>query len=139
MWIQKNYERLFDGGLGSMKLKQGKIHEYLGMQLDFSVAGKVKIKMFDYIQEMLEDFHKFYPSKTISRTPAADHNLKVRDYQPKLDEQKSQTFHTFTAKALFATKQARSDIHTSVAFLTTRVICPDEDDWKKNLRMMRYL
>ena len=27
----------------------------------------------------------------------------------------------------------------SVAFLTTRVMCPDEDDWNKLLRMMRYL
>ena len=112
-----------------MKLKRGKIHEYLGMQLDFSVVGQVKITMFDYIQEMLEDFHKFDPNKTISRTPAADHLFKVRDDQPKLDEQKAQVFHTLTAKSLFATKLARPNIHTSVAFLTTRVICPDEDDW----------
>ena len=36
-------------------------------------------------------------------------------------------------------KQARPDIHKSVAFLTTHVICPDEDDWNKLLRMMRYI
>ena len=63
---------------GAMKLKRVKIHEYLVMQLDFSVAGQVKITMFDYIQEMLEDFHKFDPSKTISRTPAVDHLFMVR-------------------------------------------------------------
>ena len=91
------------------------------MQLDSSIAGQVKITIFDYIQEMLEDFHIFDPSKTISRTPAADHIFKVRDDQPKLDEQKAQTFHTFTAKALFATKRARPDIHTSVClFNNTR-------------------
>ena len=88
---------------------------------------------------MLEDFHKFDPNKTISRTPAPDNLFKVRDDQPKIDEQKAQIFHTFTAKSLFATKQARPDIHMSVAFLTTRVICPDEDDCNKLLRMMRYL
>ena len=137
--LQKTYERLFDDGSGAMKLKQGKIHEYLGMQLDFSVAGQVKITMFDYIQENLEDFHKYDLNKTIYRTPAADHLFKVRDDQPKLDEQKAQTFHTFTAKALFATKLARPDIRRSIAFLTTRVICPDEDDWNKLLCMMRYL
>ena len=95
--------------------------------------------MFDYIQEMLEYLHKFGPNKTISITPAADHIFKVRYDQPKLDKQKAQVFHTFTAKALFATKRARPDIHTSVAFMTTHVICPDEDDWNKLLRMMRYL
>ena len=104
VWIQKTYERLFDDGLGAMKLKREKIHKYLGMQLDFSVAGQVKITMFDYIQEMLEDFYKLDPNKTISRTPAADHIFKVRDDQPKLDEHKAQVFHTFTAKDLFATK-----------------------------------
>ena len=74
------------------------------MELDFSVVGQVKITMFDYIQEMLEDFHKFDPNKSISCTPAADNLLKVRDDQPKLDEQKAQIFHNFTSKALFATK-----------------------------------
>ena len=49
------------------------------MQLDFSVVGQLKITMFDYIQEMLEDFHKFDPNKTISKTPASDHLFNVRD------------------------------------------------------------
>ena len=88
---------------------------------------------------MLEDFHKVNPNKTISITPAADHLFKVRYDQTKLDEKKAQVFHTFTAISLFATKLARPDIHTSVAFLTTRVICPDEYDWNKLLCMMRYL
>ena len=60
--------------------------------------------MFNYIQEMLEDFHKFNPNKNISRTPADYHLFKVKYDQPKLDEQKAQVFHTFTAKALLATK-----------------------------------
>ena len=102
--IQKTYKRLFDDGSGAMKIKRGKVHKYLVMQLDFSVAGQVKITMFDYIQEMLEDFHKFNPNKNISRKPADDHLFKVKDDQPKLDEQKAQVFHTFTAKVLFATK-----------------------------------
>ena len=50
VWLQKTYKRLFDDGSGAMKLKRGKIHEYLGMQLDFSVACQVKMTMFDYIQ-----------------------------------------------------------------------------------------
>ena len=90
-------------------------------------------------QEMLGDFHKFDPNKTISRTPASDNLFKLIYDQPKLDEHKAQVFHTFTAKSLFATKRARPDIHTSVEFLKTHVICPDGDDWNKLLRMMRYL
>lgn len=48
-------------------------------------------------------------------------------------------FHTYVAKCLFLCKRARPDIQTAVAFLTTRVIDPDTDDWKKLLRLLSYL
>ena len=48
-------------------------------------------------------------------------------------------FHTFVSKALFATKRSRPDIHTTVALLTTCVQGPNEDDWRKLLRLMQYL
>ena len=34
---------------------RGKVHDYLGMTLDCSKKGKVKIKMLDSIEKMLED------------------------------------------------------------------------------------
>ena len=34
---------------------RGKIHEYLGMALDYSRPGKVMIKMLDYVSDMLDD------------------------------------------------------------------------------------
>jgi hypothetical protein len=40
---------------------------------------------------------------------------------------------------LFLSKRARPDIQTAVAFLTTRVKSPDEDDYKKLARTMNYL
>ena len=48
-------------------------------------------------------------------------------------------FHTFVAKALFATKRSRPDINTAVAFLIISVWGPNKDDWKKLLRLMQYL
>ena len=48
-------------------------------------------------------------------------------------------FHTFVSKSYFATKRSQPDIHTIVAFLTTRVRVPNEDNWKKLLRLMQYL
>jgi hypothetical protein len=122
-----------------MKVCRGKVHEYLGMTLDFSTMGKVKVTMFPYIKSMVDDFTALHPTSKTSATPAAEHLFKVRDDAILLDEQASQTFHTFVAKALFATKRARPDIHTVVAFLTTRVMTPDEDDWKKLVRMIQYL
>ena len=43
------------------------------------------------------------------------------------------------AKTLFATKRARPDTCTAVAFLTTRVRESDLDNWNKLSHMMRYI
>ena len=43
------------------------------------------------------------------------------------------------AKSLFLCKRTRPDLQPTVPFLCTRVKEPDVDDWKKLLRMMKYL
>ena len=52
-WLKKTYEQLFSDGSGKMKINRGKIHEYLGMTLDFSISGEGKIerhtKIFMYL------------------------------------------------------------------------------------------
>ncbi len=48
-------------------------------------------------------------------------------------------FHHTVAQFLFMATRARRDIQTAVAFLTTRVKSPDEDDWGKLKRVLKYL
>ena len=48
-------------------------------------------------------------------------------------------FHHNVAKLLFLCKWAHPDIQTAVVFLTTLVMAPDEDDYKKLARVMKYL
>ena len=95
--------------------------------------------MYNYIRDIITYFKQYDPSNKNAGTPAANHLFKVRYDQKKLPETLAQVFHTFTARALFATKRARSSIHTSFTFLTTRVLCPDDDDWTKLVRLIRYL
>ncbi len=40
---------------------------------------------------------------------------------------------------LFLSARARRDIQPTMAFLTTRVQCPDKDDWRKVKRLLGYL
>ena len=49
-WLRKTYEVLFDDGNGTMTVHRGKIHEYLGMSLDFTTDGQVQVTMFNYIK-----------------------------------------------------------------------------------------
>ena len=48
-------------------------------------------------------------------------------------------FHRVTAQLLFASSRARRGIQTTFSFLTSRVKKPDEGDWVKLVRFMKYL
>jgi hypothetical protein len=115
----------------------GKIHEYLGMKLDFSEGSKYKINMDDYIEEMLEELSSDMDGEAV--TPAASHLFDVKEDGIELSKEQAQMFHHNTAKLLFLSKQARPDIQTAVAFLSTRVKAPDNDDYRKLARTMKYL
>ena len=88
-------------------------------------------------RKMVEEFdHELLKS---AKTPAAEHLFKTNNNCEKINEKMAADFHTFTAKGLFLCKRGRPDIQTAIAFLTTRVKEPDQDDWKKLLRMVTYL
>jgi hypothetical protein len=127
-WLKKKYERLFDDGSGAMKICRGNIHEYLGMTLDLSALGEVKVTMIPYIKEIVDLFRKHDDTDRIAATPASDHLFKVNDDTESLGTKKANVFHHFTAKCLFATKRGRPDIATAIAYLSTRVKGPDRDD-----------
>jgi len=63
----------------------------------------------------------------------------VDDGTQKLDEDRAQLFHHLVAKLLYLSRRSRQDIQTAVEFLCTRVQSPDEDDYKKLARVMKYL
>jgi hypothetical protein len=139
-WLKEEYESIFEDGSGQMAVSRGKVHTYLGMTLDYATPGRVKITMFDYIQEILVAFEKAEPKGGGTKNSAAPANLFTIDEDcEKLKEEKATAFHNLVAKTLYATKRARPDTCTAVAFLTTRVREPDIEDWAKMVHMMKYL
>ena len=92
--------------------------------------------MIKYLKKVFAAF----PEKitTSAATPASDHLLEVRDEseQKLLPEEQARAFHHSVAQLLFLSGRARPDIKTPVAFLTTRVKAPDEDDWVKLKRCL---
>ena len=61
-WLKKTYEHIFEDGFRAMKVSHGKRHDYLGMQLDFSMQKEVKVTMNAYVQAMLNEFHLHSPT-----------------------------------------------------------------------------
>jgi hypothetical protein len=87
---------------------------------------------FDYIDEILTAFNKAEPNGAGTKSSAAPDNLfTVNEDCEKLSVDKIVQFHNLVAKTLYATKRARPDTCTAIAFLTTRVRAPNKDDWKK--------
>ncbi|CAJ1929642.1 unnamed protein product [Cylindrotheca closterium] len=64
-WLNMRY-----GSIQACKIVRGKIHRYLGMTLDFLVKGKLKIRMDDYVKNMLEDFPFKFNKDSKQETPA---------------------------------------------------------------------
>jgi hypothetical protein len=129
------YERY--GKEAPLVVTRGKVHDYLGMVIDFSEDGKVQIKMVDYITYMLDELPDNKTGEAAS--PAANHLFMINEEPVLLNEENSEMFHHHTAKLLCLSKRARPDIQTAVTFLTTQVRSQDEDDYKELGRCMKYL
>ena len=116
----------------------GQVHDNLGMTLDFRNKGEVRINMEHYINMMLQDACK--EREGISNTPAAPHLFKTNSKDPQLlgTEQKKIFVHLMM-QGLYLSQQGHPHIHTTIAFLCGRLRNPDEDDYKKLTRMIRYL
>ncbi|KAI2499082.1 Reverse transcriptase (RNA-dependent DNA polymerase) [Fragilaria crotonensis] len=125
------------GNEAPLTITRGKVHEYLGMTIDFSIDGKVMFTMIDYIKGMLEelpvDFNGTAPN------PASPKLFDVDPIAAQLPKNLATLFHHNAAKLLFLCKRARPDVQTATAFLCTRVKGPDSDDYKKLRRVMQYL
>ena len=116
---------------------RGKVHDYLGMTIDYSVSGKVMFTMIDYVKSVLDELPTDMDGT--APTPASSHLFEVNESAEKLSDELGNLYHHNVAKLLFLCKRARPDIQTAVAFLCTRVKTPDVDDYKKLIRTMKYL
>ena len=114
-----------------MTIHRGKVHNYLGMDLDFSSTKTLKIGMIKYIKKIHDDLLE--DLKPAAATPALEHLFTVReDNKDKLlPEEQALTFHHTVAQLLFLSARARPDTRTAVSFLCSRTRAPDEDDWGK--------
>ena len=121
-----------------LTIARGPIQEYLGMTLDFTEKGKVVVKMSAYITNMLKDAPASMDGH--ATTPAATHLFKVNTDNPKLlCKEKKELFVHLVMQGLYLSQRGRPDIRTAISFLCSRLNCPDEDDFKKLTRMIRYL
>jgi len=120
-----------------LTVTRGKVHDYLGMVIDFTEEGRVKITMYQYIDEMLAGLPEDMDGEAPSPAPAF--LFEVNPKAMPLEQNDKDMFHHNVAKLLFLCKRAHPDLQTAVAFLMTHVKPSDADDYKKLRRVMCYL
>jgi hypothetical protein len=81
-------------------------HDNLGVDLDFSVTGEVKVSMVDYLKRVINEFPKIIVG--IAVIPATDRLFTIR-----WDEE--------LMLLLYTAARSRKDIQTAVDFLMIRV------------------
>ena len=77
-----------------LAVKRVKVHNYLGVDLDLSINGKVKLSTIPYLNHILRDFPEHLG--TASALPTAGHLFKVRskeESRPLPEEQAVSFYH----------------------------------------------
>ena len=131
--LKKEYEVI-----GTLSVTRGKVHDYLGMTLDFSNPGKLIIDVGSYLEEIFEEVKVIDIFQGTTTTPAADHLFKTRENAKRLNETDASLFHSITTKLLWISHCGRPDIMCAISFLCKRVTNPDADDYKKLARVIKH-
>ena len=82
---------------------RGKVLEYLGLTLDYSTRGKVKISMYEYVKKLVEEAPDDMTG--VMKTLAGNHLFMTNPYCEKLPEKTAQVFHHIVAKLLYLCKR----------------------------------
>ena len=82
-----------------MTVRPGKIHDYLGMTLEFSKEGKFIVNIEIYIDKILIGLPEDMTG--MATTPAVDHMFKTCSDAPKLNKERTKLFHCVTAQIIF--------------------------------------
>ena len=109
------------------------------MDLDFSEPQVLKVDMSECFKDMVKEFVETIAPPSGSKAPWTDRLFQVNEDSPALTPAQKEVFHTHVAKALFVACRGRPDIGPAVAFSSTRVRAPTDQDWIKLIKLMNCL
>jgi len=109
------------GHLGELEISRGDEHNSLGMKIVMDRENRsVIISMRDPIEESIKMFGEDVDDTVAS--PTNENLFTTYDRESdELGEDRSEIFHSVTAKLLFIMKRAKPDIETTILYLMTRV------------------
>ena len=131
-WMKKEF-----GQQAELTIQYSPVVDYLGMILDFSTPGILTVDMSEYIKMILRDIPDHMRGS--SSVPANKSLFTTRDTIPTLDTATQEFFHHVTMQLMYLSQRGRPDIRTAVAYLSSRVTKPNQDDLHKLSKVVKYL
>ena len=128
VWIIETLKEEY-GNEAPLTVSHGKVHSYLGMQLDFCKPRKLVVDMSDYIQTILAELPAEMRGK--AKMPAAKHLFNVDPKSTPIDKDHPEAFHCITMQLMYLSQCGTPDLCMAISFLSSRTSCHDEHDWKK--------
>ena len=109
-WLNKEF-----GSGDPMMVFEGKIHHYLGLTLDYTTPGMLKVDMTGYVDGVLEEVPQDMMGTT--NAPAASYLFKMNQTDPTLlGPSKKEIFHHITMQLAYLAQWGCPDIHTAITF-----------------------
>ena len=132
-WLNEMY-----GEHGEVTATRGKVHDYLGMVLDFRTKGKMIVDMSKYSRKMWRDFEEKYGKLGTAKTIAKEGVFAPSEGEV-LSKEMAEDYHHFVARGLFSATRGRPDEQTVISAMAGRVKEPRQSDWDMLLHFMRFL
>ena len=128
--------KLISEKFGELTVSRGKKLNYLGMYFDYTTNGQVKITQDGFIADFLKDMEGIIDG--VKDYPATKDLFKIGETNA-LEEDQKEFFHSTTARLLYLAKRCRPDILLSISYLVKRVQQPNQEDYNKLARVVKYL
>lgn len=128
-----------------LKITRGATHNYLGMVMDFSHKGVVKVSQAGMVEEITRApgvaalKEAVGPTDDNPKTPCTEMLFKSSEDSPALTTALAKIVHSITARILFVANRGRPDLLPFISFMTKRVLHPTHEDGRKLLRALQYL
>jgi len=121
--------------LGDVTIRRGRVHEYLGMVMDFQQKGLVHITIRKMIESIISDWNV----STTRSNPAKPDLFEIDEKSTAVDEELSKKLHRGIAQLLYLATHVRPDILCATIFLTSRVQHLTVQDLNKFMDILKYL
>ena len=107
----KDLNNKFRTNFQELAVNKGKVHDYLGININYSNNNYIKFTVYNFLEDILEEAQEDMNGR--SKWPANNKLFDVDTKSAKLSIHDQDYFHWMVVRLLFVAKRARPDIQVA--------------------------